>query len=183
MRAFELMDQMFAEMTERTRSQKIEAPDYSVTTRLNGDVIEIAVELPAYVSSHDISVQTEDGGVYVTIAAQGDRVALEIQDQMMSISAAKNCTREEKDDQGNVRAVSSGSSHMSQMISLPARIDIQRSMPKADVKNGVLTITLGVKGATRIAVTTSDEPSANTRKVQDTTPDVGRDVFKDTFEK
>lgn len=183
-RSFELMDQLFAELHERTQFSKIDAPDYNVNLQRKGDVVEIALALPTTVTAQDISVQTEDGVLYVIINANRDRVELKIKDQMLGISASTKNNREEQDEHGNVRVVASGSSHMAQMLTLPAIVDIERKSPTADLANGVLTITLAVKGgATKIPVTTSGVQATQIQQPVLTNNEIGPDVFKDTFEK
>lgn len=184
-KTFELMDQLFAEMHERTYAHKIDAPDYNVNIQRKGNFIEIALAVPSFVTTNDVSVQTENGALYVVIQAQQDRVELEIRDQTLIISAATIIKREEKDEKGTVVSHSSGSSHMSQRLSLPAKVDLSK-MPTADLSNGVLTLTLAVKGATKIPVTTSNAPQTlEEEPVREIPyePTLGQDVFKETFEK
>lgn len=190
MRTLELMDQMFAEMSERVQAQKIEAPGYDVHIKKNGDKVEISLAVPDYVAAQHISVNTEDDALYVIIKAHGDRVELTVKDQMLHISAVKNIIREEKDDQGIVRVTSSGSSHMAQTIQLPAKIDLHNMKPTADLIDDILIITIGIKGSTKIPVTTVSRTLKSSCSEGDCNKslhpediEIGCDVFKDTFEK
>ena len=185
-RTLELMDQLFAELHERTRFTKLDAPDYNVQMQRKGDGVEISLAVPATVTAQDISVQTEDGSLYVVIAAQRDRVELKLSENVLGISVSTQNNREEQDERGNMRVVASGSSHMAQMVTLPAIVDIERKAPAADLANGVLTLTLAVKGgATKIPVTTSGaQPIMPVPMQLDSVQnEIGRDVFKDTFTK
>lgn len=152
------MQLVFTEMEERTAENKIEVPDYQLQMKERDDAVVIMMEFPKSVKLEHVSVVLEDDVLDVLVEHDG-KVELKITPQMVTISAATLIKHEKKDADGKVQIVSSGSSHMSQTMSLPARVDFQRVAPQADLTDGMLSIILAKKGnAQKIQVT-----SANSR--------------------
>jgi HSP20 family molecular chaperone IbpA len=166
MQMFDEMDQQMDEMHKQmdslitqlqgTQSHKIDAPDYNISFQEKQDALAIMLSLSKKITSDDISIEMEDGVLDVLVRIGSDRVELKIFGSHVTIYAETVMQREQKNDKGHVNIYAAGSSHMSQSLPLPVKIDLQRRAPQADLTNGVLTITVAKKAAQKIPVTTAD---------------------------
>ena len=149
------MELVFAEMSERTASSKIEAPDYQLHMQEKDETVVLSMEVPKSLKLENVSVALEDDILEVLIEHEG-KIELKITGQMVTLSASKIIKHEKRDAQGQTQQVSAGSSHMAQTLGLPARVDFQRIAPQADLTDGLLTITLAkTAGSKKIPVTTA----------------------------
>lgn len=161
----EQMERVFSHMSEQTHVTKIEAPEYALSFQEKDDTVLIELSLPKNITSSDVSVEMEDGALDVLVQAEGERIELKVSGNYVTMSSSKIVRQESKDNKGTVRTFSSGSSHMAQTLPLPAKIDLQRRAPQADLTDGLLTLTLAKKGAHKIPVTTAASATAPANKV------------------
>ena len=161
------MDLVFEEMTEQTALRKVEAPDYDVHMREEQENVIVTLALSSTVKPEDISVEVEDGLLEVLIEGP-DHIQLKIADQLLTVMVSRSLEQKEQDDQGNVHVVSSGSSHMSQSLYLPARVDVAKT-PQASLDGGVLTLTIAKKGPQKIVVTSASEKALVAQEQQEET--------------
>ena len=151
------MEQVFTQMAEKTAANKVEAPDYELNMKEKENTVILSMNLPKDIKTENISVSLEDDMLNVLIDHEG-KIELKISQNMATISASTIIKHERKDAEGKVHLVSAGSSHMSQTLGLPARVDFQREEPKADLTDGLLTITLAKKAGSQKIQVRSAQP-------------------------
>lgn len=126
---------------------------YNVEVKDKNESVEIALNLGKDVAGDEISIEVEDDTLYVNVVSGNDTIDLQVADQRLKMSILSQQTIENRHSKAMSRSQSC------QMMSLPA-VDMHRQSPKADLADGVLTLTFAKKSAQKILVNVTKAETA-----------------------